>query len=279
MPKIGFGTWKIGGESHADPSSDPASLRALQSALELGYIHFDTAEVYADGHTEELLGAAIREVGVPRESLFITSKVSPEHLKYEQVLHSCEKSLERLGMEYLDLYLIHWPKPRMDLKESFRALNQLVRQGKVRHLGVSNFKLKHLKEAVAQSETALLTNQVPYSVPERTYQTNGVLAYCQANDILLTAYSPVKRRNIKNNPALKRIATAPWAKSTTSCTRLAHLPGTCYHHSNVHEPPTPGREFAGRRDCLKGGRNGAVRVSRNNCLLAKYYVLYYTTFQ
>ena len=208
LPKIGFGTWKIGGESTADPSSDPASLQALRSALELGYTHFDTAEVYADGHTEELLGAAIREVGVPRESLFITSKVAPEHLKYEQVLHSCEKSLERLGMEYLDLYLIHWPKPRMDLKESFRALNQLVRQGKVRHLGVSNFKLKHLKEAVAQSETALLTNQVPYSVPERTYQTNGVLAYCQANDILLTAYSPVKRCNIKNNPALKRIATA-----------------------------------------------------------------------
>jgi diketogulonate reductase-like aldo/keto reductase len=206
LPKIGFGTWKIGGESHADPSSDPASLQALRSALELGYTHFDTAEVYANGHTEELLGTAIREVGVPRESLFITSKVSPEHLKFDQVLHSCENSLNRLGMDYLDLYLIHWPKVGMDLKESFRALNQLVRQGKVRHLGVSNFKLRHLKEAVAQSETALLTNQVPYSVPERTYETNGVLAYCQQNDILLTAYSPVKRRNIKSNPVLKKIA-------------------------------------------------------------------------
>lgn len=206
LPKIGFGTWKIGGESNADPSSDPESLRALRSALELGYTHFDTAEVYANGHTEELLGTAIREVGVPRESLFITSKVSPEHLAYEQVLRSCEKSLERLGMEYLDLYLIHWPKPAMDLQESFRALNQLVRQGKVRHLGVSNFNLQQLKEAAVQSETALLTNQVPYSVPERTYQENGVLAYCQDNNILLTAYSPVKRRNIERNAVLKAIA-------------------------------------------------------------------------
>ncbi len=208
LPKIGFGTWKIGGESQADPSSDPASLRALRSALDLGYTHFDTAEVYADGHTEELLGAAIREAGVSRESLFITSKVAPEHLKYEQVLHACENSLERLGMEYLDLYLIHWPKAGMDLNESFRALNQLVRQGKVRHLGVSNFKRKDLKTAVAESETALLTNQVPYSVTERIYQENGVLAYCQQNDILLTAYSPVKGRSIQRNPGLKTIAEA-----------------------------------------------------------------------
>jgi diketogulonate reductase-like aldo/keto reductase len=165
----------------------------------LGYTHFDTAEYYAAGHAEELIGRAVRESDIAREALFITSKVSPSHLKYEDVLRSCENSLRRLGMDYLDLYLIHWPTRWMKLPETFRALNQLVREGKVRHLGVSNFDLKLLKGAQQVSETPILTNQVPYSVPDRSYVGNGVLAYCQENDILLTAYSPVKSRFFKGN--------------------------------------------------------------------------------
>ncbi len=208
IPKMGFGTWTIGGRDAPDPSCDEQSLRALRSALELGYTHFDTAEGYAAGHSEELIGRIIHEMGAPRESLFITTKVSPGHLQYEDVLHSCANSLRRLGMAYIDLYLIHWPKVGMKLAETFRALNQLVREGKVRHLGVSNFNLKLLKQAAALSETPLLTNQVSYSIPDRTYVKNGVLEYCQQNNILLTAYSPVKRRNIKSNKALLAIARA-----------------------------------------------------------------------
>jgi diketogulonate reductase-like aldo/keto reductase len=208
IPKIGFGTWKIGGESTPDPSVEERSLAALHSALELGYIHFDTAEYYAGGHSEELLGRAVRASGIAREKLFITSKVSPEHLAYDQVLRCCENSLRRLGMDYLDLYLIHWPMRGMNLPETFRALNWLVADGKVRHLGVSNFNLKLLKESVALSEAPLLTNQVSYSLPDRTCVKNGVLAYCQEKDILLTAYSPVKRRNIKSNKTLQAIAKA-----------------------------------------------------------------------
>ena len=221
IPKIGFGTWSIGGRDSADPAQDEPSLKALYSALDLGYTHFDTAEGYAVGHSEELLGRAIRDKGVPRESVFITSKVSPDHLKFEDVLRCCENSLLRLGMDYLDLYLIHWPKVGMELEETFRALNQLVREGKVRHLGVSNFNLKLLKQSVALSETPLLTDQASYSVPDRTYVKNGVLEYCQANDILLTAYSPVKRRNIKSNKALKTIAQSRGA--TTQQIALAWL--------------------------------------------------------
>jgi diketogulonate reductase-like aldo/keto reductase len=197
VPKIGFGCWTIGGEATADPAQDARSLLALRSALELGYTHFDTAEYYADGRSEELVGRAIREAGIARESVFLTSKVSPSHLKYDDVLRSCENSLRRLGMDYLDLYLIHWPERNMNLPETFRALNQLTREGKVKHLGVSNFDLKLLKQSQALSETPLLTNQVPYSLPDRSYMDNGVLAYCQANDILLTAYSPVKSRFFK----------------------------------------------------------------------------------
>jgi diketogulonate reductase-like aldo/keto reductase len=206
IPKIGFGTWTIGGQGSADPATDERSLLALRSALELGYTHFDTAEGYAAGHSEELLGRVIREKGMAREALFITSKVSPDHLKFDDVMRSCENSLRRLGMQYLDLYLIHWPKVGMKLEETFRALNKLVQEGKVRNLGVSNFNLKLLKQAAALSETPLLTNQVSYSIPDRTYVNNGVLDYCQHNDILLTAYSPVKRRNIKSNKVLHAIA-------------------------------------------------------------------------
>lgn len=206
VPKIGFGTWMIGGQAGADPTSDGRSMMALRSALELGYTLFDTAEAYASGHAEELLGKAIRGTGVARENLLITSKVSPDHLEYGDVLRSCESSLRRLGMEYLDLYLIHWPKRGMNLAEIFRALNGLVRQGKVRHLGVSNFNLKLLEQAAALSETPLLTDQVPYCVPDRAYVLNGVLEYCQQNDILLTAYTPVKHRFVKSNRPLLAIA-------------------------------------------------------------------------
>ena len=206
IPKIGFGTWTIGGEGSPDPARDTRSLAALLSALELGYTHFDTAEGYAAGHAEELLGRAIRSSGLSRSTLLITSKVSPEHLSYADVLGSCSNSLYRLGMDTLDLYLIHWPGRGMDLADTFRALNQLVKEGRVRHLGVSNFNRNLLEEAVTLSETPLLTDQVSYSLQDRTYVENGVLAYCQENDILLTAYSPVKRRLIRDNKRLQELA-------------------------------------------------------------------------
>lgn len=208
IPKIGFGCWQIGGRGAPDPTVEERSILALRSALELGYTHFDTAEGYAAGHSEELVGKVIREMRAPREALFITSKVSPDHLQYDDVLRCCENSLRRLGMDYLDLYLIHWPTVGMKLEETFRALNLLVQQGKVRHLGVSNFNLRQLKKSVALCATPLLTNQVSYSVPDRTYVKNGVLDYCQQNDVILTAYSPVKRRNVKSSKKIAAIAQA-----------------------------------------------------------------------
>ncbi len=208
LPKIGFGTWKIGGEMSPNRARDAWSLAALRSALELGYTHFDTAEMYAAGHAEELLGQAIRESVIPRETLFITTKVLPSNLQYGRVLRSCEASLRRLGLDYLDLYLIHWPGNGMRLEDTFRALNQLVRDGKVCHLGVSNFDLKLLKQAQSLSETSILTDQVPYSLSDRSYVTNGVLAYCQQNNILFTAYSPIEEGNLRVTANLEAIAEA-----------------------------------------------------------------------
>lgn len=208
LPKIGFGTWKIGGGSSADLSTDSVSMAALRSALEVGYTHFDTAEMYANGHSEELIGKAVRESGVQRKALFITSKVTPSHLQYDQVLNSCENSLRHLQMEYIDLYLIHWPQAGMKLEETFRALNKLVKDGKVKNLGVSNFNLKLLKQAQQVSETPIVNNQVPYSLADRSYATNGVLEYCQQNNILFTAYSPIEEGRLRSNKALEAIAKA-----------------------------------------------------------------------
>lgn len=208
IPKLGFGTWKIGGGSYADPKLDSASLTALRTALEVGYTHFDTAEMYGGGHTEELLSQAIRESQTDRENLLITTKVTPSHLKYDDVLRACENSLRRLKMEYIDLYLIHWPNVGMNLNDTFRALNKLVQDRKVRHLGVSNFNLRLLKESQALSETPLITNQVPYSISDRSYVHNGVLDYCQQNDILLTAYEPVDKGRLPISRTLQLIAEA-----------------------------------------------------------------------
>lgn len=111
-------------------------------------------------------------------------------------------------MDYLDLYLIHWPHGGSKYDETFKALNKLVTDGKVRHLGVSNFNLKLLKLAQTLSETPIINNQVPFSISDRSYVKNGVLEYCQQNDILVTAYSPVDEGNLKSNKTLETIAKA-----------------------------------------------------------------------
>jgi diketogulonate reductase-like aldo/keto reductase len=208
IQKIGFGTWRIGGGSFPDRSQDKRALAALHSAIKLGYTHFDTAEMYGGGHSEVLLGRAIRESKVKRKDLFITSKVTPAHLRFDDVLRACDGSLGRLDVDYLDLYLIHWPSESIPLEQTFRALNQLVAGGKVKHLGVSNFDLALLKKSQSLSETPIVTNQVPYSLSDRSYVRNGVLEYCQANHILLTAYSPIKEGHLKVDPVLEMVATA-----------------------------------------------------------------------
>lgn len=189
IPVIGLGTWNIGGGMSADRSRDRQMVDLLRTALDMGYRHFDTAEMYGGGHTEELLGRAIK--GLEREEVFITTKVSPSNLRYAGVRQALEGSLRRLDTDYVDLYLIHWPSHSIPLEESFRALNEAVEQGKVRRLGVSNFSLGELERARALSNPPIATNQVPYSLTSRRYTQNGVLAYCQESGVLLTAYSPL----------------------------------------------------------------------------------------
>ena len=204
IPVIGQGTWGLGGGMTRDDSLDEMALQAIRNAIELGYTHIDTAEMYGRGHAEELVGQVIGDF--KREDLFIASKVWKITMYYKNTLRALESSLLRLVTDYLDLYLIHRPNREIPLDETFRALNQLVEQGKVKYLGVSNFNLEQLKRAQALADTPLVTNQVPYNLHKRTYVDNGVLEYCQENNILLTAYSPIDRGYLLEDPTVKEIA-------------------------------------------------------------------------
>ena len=210
VPKLGAGTWSLGGKSAPDRSetSVALALAALHAAIEIGYRHFDTAEIYARGHCEELVGRAIRESRLPRGSFFITTKVSPEHLEPKALRSACERSLQRLGLEYIDLYLIHWPARRSRYLEAFQMLDRLGEEQKVRSIGVSNFGLELLRDVTGLSAAPVLTNQVPFSLADRSYVSNGVVEYCRRNDILVTAYSPLDQGRFKPGPVLESVARA-----------------------------------------------------------------------
>lgn len=205
LPVMGLGTWAMGGRNRPDPSQDRRALQAIQAALDIGYTHIDTAEMYANGHTEELVGQAIRHVD--RSRVFLTTKVRPPNLSYQRTLKSIDGSLRRLGVDYIDLFLIHW-RDATSLAETFRALNEAVKAGKIHYLGVSNFDLDEMKEAQELSETPIVTNQVPYSLTTRRYVRNGVIPYCQENDIVVTAYSPVEEGQLQVQSVLAEVANA-----------------------------------------------------------------------
>lgn len=204
IPVLGQGTWGLGGFMSPDTSQDDTARQAIRAAIDLGYTHIDTAEMYGGGHTEELVGQVIRDFN--RHDLFITSKVWQVTMRYQDTIRALEGSLKRLGTEYLDLYLIHRPNKDVPLEETFRALNEGVERGMIMHLGVSNFNLDQLERARKLSAVPLITNQVPYNLHDRSYVHNGVLAYCQANGILLTAYSPIERGHLVNDTTIQGIA-------------------------------------------------------------------------
>jgi len=129
IPVIGLGTWEIGGFMETDSSRDKEAVQAIKNAIKLGYSHIDTAELYGDGHTEELIGNAIKDLD--RSKLIITSKVFKTNLKYDEVIISCKKSLEKLHTDYIDIYLIHAPNPEIPLKETMKAMDYLVEQGMI----------------------------------------------------------------------------------------------------------------------------------------------------
>lgn len=197
IPVLGLGTWTMGGGDEADTTHDKEDISAIKTALKLGITHIDTAEAYAHGHAEELIGKAINDFD--RKSLFITSKVSPEHLRYDNLITSAKGSLRRLNTDYIDLYLIHAPNPDIPIQETMKAMDSLVEQKLIRYIGVSNFTVELIKEAQKYTKNKIVANQIEYNLLVRNEgkvtndMESKIIPYCQENNILIIAWRPLAR--------------------------------------------------------------------------------------
>ncbi len=168
-------------------------MEAIRRGIELGMNFIDTAETYADGRSEEVVGEAIKE---DRDDILLATKVSPDHLHYDDVIKACKGSLQRLHTPYIDLYQVHWPNPRIPIRETMAAMEKLVKDGAVRHIGVSNFSVRETEEARdALSGNEIASNQVEYSLRDRRAESE-ILPYCAKEKVTLIAYSPLDRGNI-----------------------------------------------------------------------------------
>ncbi|MCR6596098.1 glyoxal/methylglyoxal reductase [Bacillus halotolerans] len=191
MPWFGLGVFKVENGSEATES--------VKAAIKNGYRSIDTAAVYKN---EEGVGIGIKESGVAREELFITSKVWNEDQGYDTTLAAFEKSLERLQLDYLDLYLIHWPG-KDKYKDTWRALEKLYKDGKIRAIGVSNFQVHHLEELLKDAEIKPMVNQVEFH-PRLTQKE--LRDYCKKQGIQLEAWSPLMQGQLLDNEVLTQIA-------------------------------------------------------------------------
>ena len=212
IPVLGLGTWKMGSMGSLNAAVDEAAVRALRLGMDLGMGFIDTAEVYGGGHAEEVVAEALRG---KRDSIFLATKVSPGHLTYDGVLKSCDASLKRLETKYVDLYQIHWPNSRIPIEETMKAMERLVKDGKVRHVGVSNFSVRQTQQAQeALSRVQLASNQVEYSLMERSIEKE-LLPFALRAGITIIAYSPLARGLISRQSKREE----PWRSLTQIASR------------------------------------------------------------
>jgi len=192
IPAIGFGTSGLGGEAAA----------AVAHALRAGYRHLDAARKYG---TEEGVGEGIRIARVPREALFITTKVSHENLRAADFARSVEESLAALGVSYVDLLLVHWPNAAIPLAETMAALARAKREGLARHLGVANFNIALLDDAIRLCAEPLVTLQAEF---HPHLDQSAILEACRRRGLVLTGYCPLGRGRLIGDPAIDKIARA-----------------------------------------------------------------------
>jgi diketogulonate reductase-like aldo/keto reductase len=210
IPVIGYGTMEL--------PQRPAELVA--AAIAAGYRAIDTARKYG---TEQFVGDGIRASKIARSELFVTTKVTEENAREADFMRSIEVSLKTLGLDYVDLLLVHWPQPKVPFKETLGALAKAKRQGMTRHIGVSNFTLAMLDEAVNVCSEPLVTNQVEYHayLPQ-----DSILAALKGKGMILTAYCPVARGQLLSDPVVIAIAEAHNKTPAQICLRwLVQQPG------------------------------------------------------
>ncbi|USZ69690.1 aldo/keto reductase [Halorussus salilacus] len=196
MPMLGLGTYGMDDYDEC--------VEAVTTAIEMGYRHVDTAEGYDN---EDAVGDAIAEADVEREDLFVATKVSPDNLDYDHVLTSAEESLERLGLDYLDLLYVHWPTGEYEPLDTLQAFAELREEGVIEEIGVSNFEPEQLAEAVEVSEEPVFANQVEMHPLLRQTELQSVCAQEEV-DVELVAYSPIARGDVDDVAELQDIAEA-----------------------------------------------------------------------
>jgi diketogulonate reductase-like aldo/keto reductase len=191
LPALGLGTYDL---------DDRETVDSVRAALDAGYGHIDTAEGYKN---EEAIGDALAASGVDRDDVFLTSKVLAKNLNYESVIASCEASLDRLGVEYLDLYLIHWPNPAISLRETLRAMAELRDRGLVRDIGVSNFSAYQLSCAHHISDAPIAVNQIEF---HPWFQRPDLVEYCRETDTVVEAAAPLARTDVFGDEVVAELA-------------------------------------------------------------------------
>ncbi|MBE6054124.1 MAG: aldo/keto reductase [Clostridium sartagoforme] len=206
IPAIGFGTYKLG--------DDHQVIEEIKNALEIGYRHIDTAAFYGN---EEAIGRGIKESGVKREEIFLVTKLWNEYHGYDKAIESFNKSIKRLGVDYLDLFLVHWPTELNS--ETWRALEDLYYDGKVKAIGVCNFKIGHLEELKKTARIMPMTNQIEI---HPGYTQKDMIEYCQGNNIQLVAWGPIMRGRIFEEPLMIELSKK-YNKTIAQITLRWHL--------------------------------------------------------
>jgi diketogulonate reductase-like aldo/keto reductase len=195
---MGGGTWS------PDTSRDAEDVAAIQLAISSGITHIDTAENYGGGHSEELLGHAIKDFD--RNKLRIATKVSAAHQSYDELLRSFESSTNRIGTDYIDIYLLHsYPKPGIDIRETMRALDRLVDEGVVKNIGVCNLTPKRFEIAQSYTKHKIVCNQVHYNLQYREVEDKGVLTQAQKTDTMIVAWRPIQAGVLPDSKLLDKL--------------------------------------------------------------------------
>lgn len=212
IPCVGFGTYKAAEENNVE---------VLKTAIEAGYRYFDTASFY---QTEDFLGQAIRESNLSREDFFLVSKMWKDEMGYQQTKDALEKSLKRLGTDYLDIYLIHWPRPSADCEnwkeldlETWRAMEELQKEGKIRGLGLSNFLPHHIKNILENGTVKPVVNQLEL---HPGYMQQAAVQYCKEHGIQMQAWSPIGRRRILEDGLILELAGKYQVSPAQLCLRF-----------------------------------------------------------
>ena len=229
---IGQGTWGI--KQRKDKSHYEQWKKSLRRGIELGMTHIDTAEFYGHGISEKVVGEVIKDY--ERDELFITTKLFPMHLRYKSMKRAAYRSLKRLDLNYVDLYLIHWPSTLISIRTQMKVMDDLLNEGMTRYIGVSNFSVEQFEKAQSYLKKGELVNNQLHANIKRQKHIHKSLPYYQKNGITLTAYSPLGHRGFTNLNRDIREKLNPIAKNHNSTIQQVAIAWLITHENVITIP-------------------------------------------